>query len=121
MQKEYLIEIDDAVVAVKDAQGRIKLNQVINTTAAGAVSGTFWGALIGLDLPDAAGSGAAMGAASGALERGFDRSRHQRQMDERITAAAIQPGTAAALFVLVRKVTADKVLERLKWARAARS
>ena len=29
------------------------------------------------------------------------------------TAAAIQPG-AAALFVLVRKVTADKVLEGLK-------
>jgi uncharacterized membrane protein len=29
------------------------------------------------------------------------------------TAAAVQPGTAA-LFVLVRKVTADKVLERLK-------
>jgi len=29
------------------------------------------------------------------------------------TAAAIQPGTAA-LFVLVRKVTADKVLDRLK-------
>jgi uncharacterized membrane protein len=29
------------------------------------------------------------------------------------TAAAIQPGTAA-LFVLVRKVTADKVLEGLK-------
>jgi uncharacterized membrane protein len=45
MQKEYLI---DAVIAVKDAQGRIKLNQPINTTAVGAVSGTFWGALIGL-------------------------------------------------------------------------
>jgi len=29
------------------------------------------------------------------------------------TAAAVQPGTAA-LFVLVRKVTADKVLDRLK-------
>ena len=29
------------------------------------------------------------------------------------TAAAVQPGTAA-LFVLVRKVTADKVLEELK-------
>jgi uncharacterized membrane protein len=29
------------------------------------------------------------------------------------TATAIQPGTAA-LFVLVRRVTADKVLERLK-------
>ena len=32
MQKEYLLELDDAVVAVKDAKGRIKLNQLINTT-----------------------------------------------------------------------------------------
>ena len=48
MQKEYLIELGDAVIAVKDANNRIKLNQLLNTTAAGAVSGTFWGALIGL-------------------------------------------------------------------------
>src|SRR5580700_12066158 len=48
MQKEYLIELGDAVIAVKDAQGRVKLNQLVNTTAAGAVSGAFWGTLIGL-------------------------------------------------------------------------
>ena len=48
MQKEYLLELDDAVVAVKDAQGSIKLNQMINMTTTGAVSGTFWGTLIGL-------------------------------------------------------------------------
>jgi hypothetical protein len=36
------------VIAVKDAQGRIKLNQLINTTAVGAVSGTFLGTFIGL-------------------------------------------------------------------------
>src|SRR6478735_1678090 len=48
MQKDYLIELGDAVVAVKDSNGNIKLNQLINTTAAGAVTGTFWGGLIGL-------------------------------------------------------------------------
>jgi uncharacterized membrane protein len=111
MQKEYLIEMDDAVVAAKDAQGRIKLNQLINTTTVGAVSGTFWGALIGLIflMPLV---GAAMGAASGALGGALtDLGINDKWMKE--TAAAIQPGTAA-LFVLVRKVTADKVLERLK-------
>ena len=111
MQKEYLIELDDAVVAAKDAQGRIKLNQLINTTTAGAVSGTFWGTLIGLIflMPLV---GAAMGAASGALSGALtDLGINDKWMKE--TAAAIQPGTAA-LFVLVRKVTADKVLERLK-------
>src|SRR5213079_2967678 len=66
MQKEYLIELGDAVVAVKNAQGHIKLNQLINMTTAGAVSGAFWGTLIGLIflMPLA---GAALGAASGTL------------------------------------------------------
>jgi uncharacterized membrane protein len=111
MQKEYLIELGDAAIAVKDIQGRIKLNQLINTTTAGAVSGTFWGTLIGLIflMPLA---GAALGAASGTLG-GYltDVGINDKWMKE--TAAAIQPGTAA-LFVLVRKVTADKVLEGLK-------
>lgn len=48
MQKEYLVELGDAVIAVRDDKGRVKLNQLFNTTAAGAVSGTFWGTLIGL-------------------------------------------------------------------------
>src|SRR5258708_19490969 len=66
MQKESLLELGDAVVAVKDAKGNIKLNQMINTTTAGAVGGAFWGTLIGLIflMPLA---GAALGAASGAV------------------------------------------------------
>src|SRR3974390_985863 len=111
MQKEYLIELGDAVIAVKDAKGRVKLNQLINTTAAGAVSGAFWGSLIGLIflMPLA---GAAIGAASGAIGGKLsDVGLNDKWMKD--TAAAIQPGTAA-LFVLVRKVTADKVLDGLK-------
>src|SRR5246127_2659043 len=111
MQKEYLIELGDAVIAVKEPNGHVKLNQLFNPTATGAVSGTFWGTLIGMIflMPLA---GAAIGAASGTLggyltDVGID----DKWMKE--TAAAIQPGTAA-LFVLVRKVTADKVLEGLK-------
>ena len=48
MQKEYLIELSDAVIAVKQPNGHVKLNQLFNPTASGAVSGTFWGALIGM-------------------------------------------------------------------------
>jgi uncharacterized membrane protein len=111
MQKEYLLELGDAVVAVKDPQGRIKLSQLVNTTAAGAVSGTFWGALVGLIflMPLV---GAAIGAASGAIGGALtDVGLDDKWMKE--TANAIQPGEAA-LFVLVRKVTGDKVLEGLK-------
>ena len=57
-------------------------------------------------------AGAALGAASGAVSGALtDLGISNKFMKE--TAAAIQPGTAA-LFVLVRKVTADKVLEGLK-------
>ena len=42
MQKEYLIELGYAVVAVKQSNGRARLNQLFHPTASGAVSGTFW-------------------------------------------------------------------------------
>ncbi len=48
MEKEYLVELGDAVVAVKDASGRLKLNQLFQPVEHGAVSGTFWDSLIGL-------------------------------------------------------------------------
>ncbi|MGA8239323.1 MAG: hypothetical protein WB818_02045, partial [Desulfobacterales bacterium] len=48
MQKDYLIDLEDAVVAVKNEKGKVKLHQAVNLTAAGAVGGGFWGSLIGL-------------------------------------------------------------------------
>lgn len=47
MQKEHLIELEDAAIVIKNAEGKVKLNQAINLTAAGAASGSFWGLLIG--------------------------------------------------------------------------
>jgi uncharacterized membrane protein len=111
MQKEYLIELGDAVVAVKQPDGQIKLNQLFNTTAIGGVSGMFWGALIGLIfmMPLA---GAALGAASGAVSGALtDFGIEDKFMKD--VAEVVPPG-GAALFVLVRKMTTDKVLEGLK-------
>ena len=48
LQREYLIDLEDAVVAVKDPQGKVKMHQSFNLTATGAFSGGFWGSLIGL-------------------------------------------------------------------------
>jgi len=48
LQTEYLITMNDAVIAVKTEAGTIKLNQLVNTTATGAISGSFWGLLIGV-------------------------------------------------------------------------
>ena len=111
LQKEYLIELGDAVVAVKGEDGRIKLHQMFNTTAAGAVSGTFWGLLVGtlFALPLV---GAAIGAASGALGGSLtDFGINDEFMRE--VAQAVPPG-GAALFVLVKKITIDKVLADLQ-------
>ncbi|MGA9824037.1 MAG: DUF1269 domain-containing protein [Methylocystis sp.] len=111
MQKEYLIELGDAVVAVKKPDGNIKLNQLVSTTAVGSVSGAFWGALIGLIfmVPVA---GAALGAASGALAGAFtDFGINDDFMKD--VAQAVPVG-GAALFLLVKKMTTDKVLEDLK-------
>jgi len=111
MQKDYLIELGDAVIAVKNDHGHVKLNQIINTTAAGTVSGTFWGSLIGLIFLMPL-TGAAIGAASGAIGGKLtDIGINDRWMKD--VAAAIQPGSAA-IFLLIRKVTADKVLEGLR-------
>jgi uncharacterized membrane protein len=111
MQQEYLIEIADAVIAVMQPNGRVKLNQLFNPTASGAVSGTFWGALIGFIflMPLA---GAAIGAASGALGGALtDVGINDRFMKD--AAQSLQSGQAT-LFVLIRKMTTDKVLAALQ-------
>jgi len=43
LQKEYLIDLEDAVAAVRDQKGKVKLHQIHDMTAAGAISGSFWG------------------------------------------------------------------------------
>jgi uncharacterized membrane protein len=35
LQREYLLDLEDAAVAIKDAQGKVKLHQTSNLTAAG--------------------------------------------------------------------------------------
>jgi uncharacterized membrane protein len=111
MQKEYLIELGDAVVAVRDTKGRVKLNQLMTATAKGALSGTIWGGLIGL-LFLAPVFGAAVGAASGAVGgKLVDVGINDNFMKD--AATALQPGTAG-LFLLVRKMTTDKVLAGLQ-------
>ena len=111
MQQEYLIELGDAVVAVRDENGRVKLNQLFQPVKQGAVSVLLWGSLIGLLflMPLA---GAAIGAASGALG---GRLADLGISDEFMKKAArtLQSGNAA-LFLLIRKMTTDKVLAALK-------
>ena len=111
LQKEYLIELGDAAIAVKQPDGNIKLNQLLNTTAAGAASGGLWGLLIGTVFLNPL-LGVALGAASGALSGALsDYGVNDKFMKE--LSESLKPGNAA-LFLLIRKVTGDKVLEAVK-------
>lgn len=111
LQREYLIELGDAVVVVKDDKGHVKLNQMINLTATGAASGALWGTLIGFIFLNPL-IGTAIGAASGALGGKLsDVGINDQFMKD--AASALQPNTAG-LFLLIRKMTTDKVLADLK-------
>jgi uncharacterized membrane protein len=111
LQSEYLLDLEDAVVAVTDAKGKVKLHQAVNLTAVGAARGGFWGSLIGLIFLNPLlgfAVGAAAGAVSGSLtDIGID-DNFMKQL-----AGTMTPGSST-LFVLVRQSTPDKVLDELR-------
>ncbi len=111
LQKEYLIKFSDAVIAVKTEAGPVKLNQLVNTTAAGAARGSFWGLLVGILFLNPL-IGVALGTASGALGGALtDYGINDAFMKE--LSENLQPGKAA-LFVLIEEMTADKVLSEIR-------
>jgi uncharacterized membrane protein len=111
MQAQYLIEMEDSVVVTKDQKGKTRLDQAVNLTSAGAVGGGFWGMLIGMLFLNPL-LGAAVGAGMGALSGKFnDIGLNDKMMKD--LAQSFKPGSSA-LFVLIRKVTGDKVLAGLK-------
>jgi uncharacterized membrane protein len=110
MQKEYLIELEDAVVVTRDHSGRTRLDQAVNLTSAGAWGGGFWGMLIGMIFLNPL-LGAAIGAGAGALSGKFSDIGLDDQMMKDV-ARSFKAGTSG-LFVIVRKATADKVLAGL--------
>ena len=110
LQKAHEIELDDMVVIERKQDGKVKLHQP-STAGLGAASGALWGGLIGLlffaPLLGMA-IGAAAGAAGGALsDYGID-DKFMKQLGEEL-----EPG-GAALLLLIRKVSADKVLPQIK-------
>jgi len=110
LQKEQVIQLEDAVVVEMRGDGKVKLHQTTSTAGVGAAGGALWGGLIGLlffapllGMAIGAGAGAAAGAAT---DVGVDNA-FLKQLGTRL-----EPGTAA-LVLLVQHATTDKVLERL--------
>ena len=111
MQKEYLVDLEDAVIATKDKNGKIKLHQIHSTVKAGAITGGFWGALVGLIFLNpllGMAVGAAGGAAGGALSDVGINDQFMKDLAQNLTP------DSSALFVLVRKASPERVLEELQ-------
>jgi uncharacterized membrane protein len=113
MQRQQLIEIDDAVIAHHQGD-KIKLEQAMNLTGAGAAGGALWGGLFGLIflMPIA---GMAIGAATGALagkftDYGID-DKFAKEMQQKLG-----PGETALVLMIRRSSAPDRVLAEMKRA-----
>jgi uncharacterized membrane protein len=84
---------------------------MVNTTAVGAATGSFWGLLVGLLFMNPI-LGVAVGAASGALGGALTDFGIQDQFMKEL-ASSVKPGDAV-LFLLIKHMTADKVLAEIK-------
>ena len=111
MQKEHIIELDDMVVVTRSEGGKVKLHQSTSLAGAGAAGGALWGGLIGLlFLAPLVGMavGAAAGAAGGSLSDVGVDDNFMKELGAKLGEGG------AAVIVLVRKSTPDKVLPRVK-------
>lgn len=116
-QKEYLLRLEDAVVVTRPSAEEYQLHQALNMTTTGALTGTFWGGLIGL-LFLAPLAGAAIGAATGALAGSATDYGINDDFIREIGRAV--PEGAAAVFILASNVNLDKLLPRLEQYAGAR-
>jgi uncharacterized membrane protein len=111
LMKEHLIELGDAVVVVRTQDGKVKIHQAFNPTAAGAASGALWGTFVGLLFLNPL-LGAAVGAGAGALSGSLVDVGINDDTIKQI-GQTLQPGTSA-LFLLLRQATFDKLAEALR-------
>jgi uncharacterized membrane protein len=118
LQLEYLIDLEDAVVAVRRPDGKVQLKQSVNlmgmSAASGGLWGALWGTLVGMLFLNplmgfALGTmvGAGTGALAGALADYGINDDFIREL-----AKTLKPNSSA-LFILVRKMQPEKVLSDL--------
>ena len=111
LQKQHLIKLADAAVAVRRADGKVQVKQIVDLAAEGALGGAFWGLLAGIlfwmPLLGLA-VGGLMGALSGSLA---DYGVNDEFIND--VSKSIEPGQSA-LFLLVIEATTDRVVDEIK-------
>tara|TARA_R110001592_G_scaffold90135_1_gene265179 strand:- start:892 stop:1392 length:501 start_codon:yes stop_codon:yes gene_type:complete len=114
LENEYLVDLEDAVIARRLKNGEVKLTQSVNLVSSGAWYGAVWGLIIGflftgpLGWIVVGGVGAGFGALAGySNDYGIDDNFIKQLSKD------LEP-CCSALFILVRQMTEDKVLEELQ-------
>jgi uncharacterized membrane protein len=115
LRRRDVIELGDAAVVEREADGKVRLQQATNLVGAGALGGAAWGALVGLFFLSPW-LGMAVGAAAGALAGRFT----DIGIDDdfiREVGETVQPGQSA-LFLLIDRWDEPAVLAQLDAAGA---
>jgi uncharacterized membrane protein len=119
LQQSHLIDLEDACVVERDAEGKVHVKQAVNLTAIGAAQGgtmgALWGALVGLLFLNPL-AGMAIGAAAGAGAGALSGSLTDFGINDDFVKSlgATIPSSSSALFVLIKSVTTDKVLPEIE-------
>lgn len=113
LEKEYLIDLEDAVIVRREKEGKIKLEQSIDMSGNFALRGALWGSLIGLIFAGPLGMMVAgtAGAGFGALKGNYSDFGIDDDFIKDLSKEVELD--SSALFILIRKMTADRVLEEL--------
>jgi uncharacterized membrane protein len=117
LQKSYLLDLKDAVVAIRQLDGKLNLKQSVDLVrtgiSAGGVSGAMLGTLVGMLflIPFRLRGRHLVGAGGGALS-GSAIDYGIKEDFIRSVADALKPNTSA-LFILIRKVKPEEVLSEL--------
>ena len=110
IQQARLLQLADAAVVVRRADGKVKVKQLRNLVGSGAFGGAFWGLLVGL-LFAAPWMGVALGAAAGATVGGLSDYGVDDKFIKRV-GQTIEPGHSA-LFLLVHQANLETWLDKL--------
>jgi uncharacterized membrane protein len=111
LQKQELIKLSDAAAVVRKPDGKVKVRQAVDLVGAGALGGAFWGMLIGLIFL-VPWLGLAIGAISGAIAGRFSDIGIDDKFIKEV-GASVEPGNSA-LFMMVERMTEDRVLPELQ-------
>jgi uncharacterized membrane protein len=111
LAKQELLQLQDAAYAYRDDKGKVRIHQAVSLTGAGAASGALWGTLIGMLflMPVA---GLAIGAGTGALTGKLADVGINDDTIKQI-GGQLEQGKAA-VFLLARSATVDRVIDALK-------